>query len=219
MIKNKKIVVLLLLIISFSYDFSYSQSKNVKERAQVEQIVKNNDTLYYMRTPNALITGTRKPKITGNDARLGLAVYVTYGVAKDARKEFDAMNKGLELIGDDKKARKKYIKSVEESIIERYTPTLNRISMYQGRVLLKLIDRELGNTSYQAVKDLKGGFSAFFWQGVARIFGANLKTEMSQSREDQLIDFYAKLYDQGVLYQYLRDRTTALEPQKRGQNR
>lgn len=213
-IKNKKILLLPLLILTLLCDFSYAQSKNAKEKAQVKRIMYDNDTLYYMRTPNVLITGRRRPKVTGNDARLGLAVYVTYGVAKDARKEFETMNKGLLLIGDNKKARRQYVKAVEEGIVERYTPTLNQISMYQGKVLLKLIDRELGNTSFQAVKELKGGFSAVFWQGVARIFGANLKTQMSASREDQLINFYAQLYDQGVLYQYLKERTTALEPQK-----
>ncbi|MEG2121464.1 MAG: DUF4294 domain-containing protein, partial [Rikenellaceae bacterium] len=143
----------------------------------------------------------------------------TYGVAKDARVEFEKMNKGILLIGDNRKAKRQYIKAVEEGIVSRYTPTLNRISLYQGKVLLKLIDRELGNTSFQAVKELKGGFSAVFWQGVARIFGANLKSQMSASREDRLINFYAQLYDQGVLYQYLRDRTTAFTPQKQTRKR
>ncbi|MEG1794231.1 MAG: DUF4294 domain-containing protein [Rikenellaceae bacterium] len=218
-IKNKKLYIILILIFTIYSDLSYSQIRNVNQNDIERPIINGKDTIYYIHIPNVLIIGRRRPKVTGDDARLGLAVYVTYGVAKDARVEFEKMNKGILLIGDNRKAKRQYIKAVEEGIVSRYTPTLNRISLYQGKVLLKLIDRELGNTSFQAVKELKGGFSAVFWQGVARIFGANLKSQMSASREDRLINFYAQLYDQGVLYQYLRDRTTAFTPQKQTRKR
>jgi hypothetical protein len=69
--------------------------------------------------------------------------------------------------------------------------------MNQGRILLKLIDRETGNTSYQLVKDFRGGFQAFMWQGVARLFGNNMKAEYDPEGEDIIIERAIKLVEAG----------------------
>ena len=169
------------------------------------------DTQYTIVTPPALITGSKRPKITGNDARLGLAVYVTYGIAKQARYELETLNAELDKMGHDKATKRQYIKDLERRLIEQYTPVLNEMSMYQVKVLLKLIDRETGNSSYELVREVKGGFSAMLWQGVAKIFGANLKTKFSDSHDDKMIAFYCDLYDEGLLYDFLIKRTTAFD--------
>ncbi|MBE9488147.1 MAG: DUF4294 domain-containing protein [Bacteroidetes bacterium] len=186
-----------------SYQFAINQS-----------ISEVNDTLYYMRTPNVVIFGKKKPLITGNDARLGLAVYVTYGLAKSAREELEGLSGVIESFGDDKKAKKKYIKNLEKKILKKYSPVIKRMSVYQGRVLLKLIDMEMGNSSYYYVKEFRGGFSAFFWQGVASFFGTNLKSKLEKNHDDEMIVYYTKLYDQGILYQFLAKRTTAFKSKK-----
>ena len=71
--------------------------------------------------------------------------------------------------------------------------------MYQGMVLLKLIDRETGRTSFRLVQELRGKFAAFFWQGIARLFGANLKLEYDKEGEDALIEYLIGLYEAGEL--------------------
>jgi hypothetical protein len=72
--------------------------------------------------------------------------------------------------------KKAYIKMIEKELFRKYGPELKKLSISDGRVLIKLIDRETDYTSYELIDELKGSVSAFFWQGVARVFGNNLKT-------------------------------------------
>jgi hypothetical protein len=66
-------------------------------------------------------------------------------------------------------------------------------------LLLRLIDRETGDTSYNLIREYKGGVPAFFWQGIARIFGANLKDKYDVEEEDKMIEHIIKLIDTGAL--------------------
>lgn len=94
-------------------------------------------------------------------------------------------------------ARKAYMKTVEKELKAEFEEPLKDLSMTQGRILLKLIDRETGNTSYELVKDLRGGFQAFMWQSVARIFGSNMKSEYDPTGEDIMIERAIKLIEAG----------------------
>ncbi len=69
----------------------------------------------------------------------------------------------------------------------------------QGKILLKLIDRETEYTSYEIVREFRGGFVAGFWQGVAKIFGANLKTEYDREGDDKMLEQIVLLYEAGLL--------------------
>ena len=83
----------------------------------------------------------------------------------------------------------KFYKKFERELRAEYEGELKGLSVTQGRILIRLIDRETDNTSYELVKELRSGFTAFFWQGVARMFGNNLKTEYNpQKGEDKLIE-------------------------------
>jgi hypothetical protein len=73
------------------------------------------------------------------------------------------------------------------------------MSITDGRVLIKLIDRETGRTSYTLIKEFRGGVTAVFWQGIARIFGNNLKDEFDPYGEDLLIDEIATMIEIGYL--------------------
>jgi hypothetical protein len=86
------------------------------------------------------------------------------------------------------KARKRYIKTVEKELKEEFKDDIKSMTINQGRLLLKLIDRETGNTSYYLLEELKGSFSAFFWQTVARVFGHNLKSEYDPNGRDWMIE-------------------------------
>lgn len=129
--------------------------------------------------------------------RLVNAVRVTYPIAQDAKSRLVVMEAELDKITS-KKGQKEYVKGVEKQLKAEYTPVLKKMSMYQGVVLLKLIDRQTGDTSYELVKELRGSFSAFFWQGVARLFGANLKTEYNSS-DDAILEGIIQLYEEGLL--------------------
>lgn len=97
----------------------------------------------------------------------------------------------------DRKKRRKYVKEIEKQLMARYGKELKRLSISEGRLLIRLIDRETGSTTYKLVKELRGGFSAFFWQSVARIFGNNLKTEYEANGQDKMIEEIILMIEKG----------------------
>lgn len=97
----------------------------------------------------------------------------------------------------DEKTRKAYLKVVERQLKDEFEEPLKNLSMTQGKILLKLIDRETGNTSYTLVKDLRGDFQAFMWQSLARLFGSNMKDEYDPTGEDIMIERAIKLIEAG----------------------
>jgi IS30 family transposase len=86
------------------------------------------------------------------------------------------------------KERKEYIKKVEKDVFGKYEGDIRDMTITQGRLLIKLIDRETQNTSYTLIKDYRGKLAAAFWQGIARIFGTNLKEEYDPVGDDALIE-------------------------------
>lgn len=84
--------------------------------------------------------------------------------------------------------RKKYIKNVESELKDEFKDDLKKLTVTQGHYLLKLIDRETGDTSYELLQELKGNFSAVFWQTIARIFGHNLRSEYDPHGDDRLME-------------------------------
>lgn len=122
-------------------------------------------------------------------------VYPYAQIAKQKIGEMDAIYRDL----PNDKERKKYIKQVETELRDEFEDQLVKMTISQGRLLIKLIDREVGRTSYAVIRDLKGGFSAFFWQAIARIFGSSLKTEFDELGDDKLLNELIILYEYGQL--------------------
>jgi hypothetical protein len=125
-------------------------------------------------------------------------IKVTLPYARLAANKLEAINAELAKI-DDEKERKQYLKVAEKDLFDEFEQPLRKLTFSQGRMLIKLIDRETGDTSYNLIKDYKGGFSAFFWQSVARLFGSNLKAEYDADRDDRMIEHIIILIDNGML--------------------
>lgn len=89
---------------------------------------------------------------------------------------------------ESEKAQREYINQAEKEIMQEFEKDVRKLTVTQGIILVKLIDRETGRTSYQVIKELKGGITAFFWQGIARIFGNNLKTEYDPVNDDRIME-------------------------------
>lgn len=106
--------------------------------------------------------------------RLRNAIYVTFPYAKKAGVVMNDINARLVNVTD-KAERKKIIKSKEKELKKEFADPLMNLSVYQGKVLMKLINRETGNNCYEIVKEYKGGFVARFYQTVAFFFGSNMK--------------------------------------------
>lgn len=119
--------------------------------------------------------------------RLRNAVYVTYPYARKAAYLINDINYRLSSIND-KKERKKYIKSREKDIRKEFGDPITNLSVYQGKVLMKLINRQTGDNCYEILKEYKGGFNARMFQTVAFFFGSNLKQSYNGEQEDAQIE-------------------------------
>ena len=119
--------------------------------------------------------------------RLIFNIKKVYPYALMVRVKLNKVNEDLKNITDEKE-RKKYIRNVEKDVFGEYEDDIRDMTISQGKLLIKLIDRETQNTSYVLIRDYRGKFTAAFWQGIARIFGTNLKEEYDAYGEDALIE-------------------------------
>jgi hypothetical protein len=108
--------------------------------------------------------------------RLRNAVYVTYPYARRAGVTLNEVNEYLKNVTSDG-GRKAYIKSREKELKDQFTDPLSNLSVYQGKVLMKLINRQTGNNCYEIIKDYRGGMNARLYQTVAFFFGSSLKQD------------------------------------------
>ncbi len=117
-------------------------------------------------------------------AKLIHNVKTVYPIAVEAHRRLAAMEDFILTLPSAKEQRK-YIRKMEDDIKKEYEPVLRRMTFSQGKILIKLIDRETSRTSYAIVKELRGGFRAFFYQGIGRIFGMNLKDGYDKDGDDK----------------------------------
>lgn len=102
-----------------------------------------------------------------------------------------------------------YVKLAEAELRAEFAEELKDLTVSQGRVLIKLVDRETGHTSYELVKELRGNFQAFVWQGLARIFGNNLKDEYDPLGDEAVIESIVQRIERGELVTAARGARTA----------
>lgn len=128
--------------------------------------------------------------------RLRNAVYVTYPYARIAGGTINDINKNLTGITG-KKERKAYIKSREKDLKKEFTEPLSNLSVYQGKILMKLINRQTGNNCYEIIKEYKGGVNARVYQTIAWFVGGNLKQDwnLAKNSMDRQIENIVKEID------------------------
>lgn len=119
-----------------------------------------------------------------------------YPYAKYLGALMDEMEQHLDSLNTDQE-RKKYIKAVEKDLKSRYEDDIWNMTISQGKILLKLIDRETGRNSFAILDEMKGDFTASFWQAIARIFGTNLKTEFDPEGEDRVLNQIVIMIENG----------------------
>src|SRR4029078_214505 len=123
--------------------------------------------------------------------RLRNAIYVTFPYAKREGNVMNDINTQL-LKVNSKESRKKYIQTREKELKKEFTDPLTNLSIYQGKVLMKLINRETGNNCYEIIKEYKGGLTARFYQTVAFFFSSNLKQPYEPNGYDSDIEMILK---------------------------
>ena len=93
--------------------------------------------------------------------------------------------------------RDKYVNKVQKELFKVFEGQMRNLTVSQGALLMKLIDREVGKSSYNIIKDYKNGVAAGFWQGIAKIFGTDLKKPYDPEGEDKLTEELVKIWDAG----------------------
>tara|TARA_B100000963_G_scaffold14490_2_gene11125 strand:- start:4189 stop:4764 length:576 start_codon:yes stop_codon:yes gene_type:complete len=156
----------------------------------MEMYYKDKDTLILADIEEIEILHFRNREDERYFRRLQYKTLKVYPYAKLAAQQLDSIQTQLELIPK-KRKRKAYVKATEQWIKEDLAPELKKLSRWEGRILSKLIYRETNISTYQIVKDLKGGFYAFFWQGMAKLYDNNLKTpyQPQSVEEDKWIEY------------------------------
>lgn len=153
-------------------------------------ITPEGDTIPQSWLPTVLVSAVQTRALRNywnNWTRLRNAVYVTYPYAKTASKVIQSVNAQLANVQDEK-LRKQIIKSREKELKRDFADKVTNLSVYQGKVLMKLINRETGNNCYQLIKEYKGGLNAGIWQTVAFVFGSSLKQPYNPNGDDLEIE-------------------------------
>jgi hypothetical protein len=189
------ILFLLLLIGSLFFSMnSNAQSHGINDTIRTEAVIYNGDTIEAKTLDLVVVYGKMNEAQMSASAkynRLRNAVYVTYPFARRAAIVMNDINAKLVHIPK-KEARKKYIHSRENELRKEFTNPLTNLSVYQGKVLMKLINRETGNNCYEIIKEYKGGFNARLYQTVAFFFNSNLKQAYNAKADDSLIEKFVK---------------------------
>ncbi|MBN2276020.1 MAG: DUF4294 domain-containing protein [Bacteroidales bacterium] len=164
-------------------------------------IINNGDTALLSAIDEAYIFPERKFKNKRDLRRyrkLIRNIKRVYPYAKIAGQKFKEVDATMATLKTEKQ-QKEYINRVEAEIKSQYEDELKKLTITQGRILIKLIDRETGRTSYEVVRELQGNFKAFLWQALARLFGSNLKWVFDGQGEDKLINEIVIMIERGVL--------------------
>jgi len=129
-------------------------------------------------------------------SRLVYNIQKVYPYAKMAGQKLDELQLVMDTITGEKE-RKRFAKEAEKQLEDEFGDDLRDLTFSQGKILLKLIYRQTGNSSFELVEELRGKFTAFVWQTLASIFGYNLKTGYDPNGEDRQIEEIILLIDQG----------------------
>lgn len=198
---------LLFSLYFLSVGTSKAQSKQ-DSLSILETVIVDGDTIPIYRYTEVSIYSQRTFKSKREEKKYGrLKRYVVkvYPYAEVAGEMLRFFDDTLQTISSETK-RKKYIKKVEKALEKEFSGELKKLTIKQGIILIKLIDRETGNTSYDLIKELRGSFSAFIWQSLARLFGSNLKLEYDPIGEDRMIEEIVLLIESGQIPYQKRER-------------
>ncbi len=196
-----KVKIILCIIFISINNYTYSQVNPERKGFVAAARIIDGDTVPYFILSEIHITApmyfvSEKDRI--NFDRLVRNVKKVYPYAKLAGLKLKEYNDILAKAPNEIE-RRKIMKKAEAEIKEQFGDDLKKLTFSQGKILIKLLYRETGNTSYELVKELRGVFVAFFYQTFARLFGYNLKTSYDPTGEDKPIEIIINLIEKGLI--------------------
>lgn len=175
-----------------------SQPKN--EEQLMEFIVEGNDTIYIDHIRASKVY-SRLPKMKGREWRKYYRLVHNFSkaypyalVAKKMVMEADSTIAADKLRGV---KREKYINKVQKELFEVFEGQMRSLTVSQGALIMKLVDREVGKSSFKIIKDYKSGITAGFWQGIAKVFGSDLKKPYDPEGEDKATEELVQMWEAG----------------------
>jgi hypothetical protein len=156
-----------------------------------------NDTIYIETLPPVYIIHWKNKKDYRKYRRTVYNLKKVYPYTQIAKNKMIELDAKYKLAGSNKE-KKTIVKQLEKELFSEFETPLKNLTISQGRMLIKLIDRETGKTSYSVLKEFKGGFKAVFWQGVARLFGNNLKTQYDKLGDDKILEELVLMCENGT---------------------
>ena len=198
---------LFLLLLSFCAEFIQAQVPVSKwgpnDTLIVSAIIYNGESMPFREMEMVYVSNMSRERLAKYIQaynRLRNAVYVTYPYARTAGATLNDVNAHLKQVSS-KKEKKKYIKSREKELKDQFADPLSNLSVYQGKVLMKLINRQTGNNCYDIIKEYRGGLNARLYQTVAFFFNSSLKQDydMVHDATDRQIETIIREID-GVWY-------------------
>lgn len=195
------IVILTLFALFLSFQSVLAQDKQNRGGYLVPVCIYEGDTIPCVQLPTIYIF---KPLKFKNDKermeyyRLVRNVKKVYPIAREINRTILETYEYLQTLPNEK-ARQKHIKRVEKGLKDQYTPRMKKLSFAQGKLLIKLVDRQSNQTSFELVKAFMGPFKAGFYQTFAALFGASLKKEYDPNGEDKLTERVVILVENGQI--------------------
>ncbi|EXY48407.1 hypothetical protein M119_0069 [Bacteroides fragilis str. 3783N1-6] len=180
---------------------SLAQEKTNLGEYLVPMCVYNGDTIPAFQIPTIHIFKPlkfRNRKEQMEYYKLVRNVKKVYPIAREINRTIIETYEYLQTLPNEK-ARQRHIKRVEKGLKEQYTPRMKKLSFAQGKLLIKLIDRQSHQSSYELVKAFMGPFKAGFYQTFAALFGASLKKQYDPEGEDKLTERVILLVESGQL--------------------
>ena len=168
---------------------------------KVGKVLHDGDSIQYMEMNNVYVYPEltfKNKKQAGAYMRLVTNVKKVLPIAKEARQMLIETTELLDMLPDEK-AKEAHIKRVEEDIFRTYKPKMNKLTYSQGKLLIKLIDRECHSSSYDMIKAFMGPIRAGFWQVFAWGFGASLKKEYDPEGTDRLTERVVRMVESGQI--------------------
>ena len=169
--------------------------------AKVGKVLHEGDSIQYMEMNNVYVypeLAFKNKKQAQSYMRLVTNVKKVLPIAKEARQMLIETTELLEMLPDEK-SKEEHIKRVEDDIFRTYKPKMKKLTYSQGKLLIKLIDRECHSSSYDMIKAFMGPIRAGFWQVFAWGFGASLKKEYDPEGTDRLTERVVRMVEAGQI--------------------
>lgn len=200
-----KWIMIMLLLVAYStatlraQRIRYTNDEGV-EVLPVQIDPRTGDSIPVIRLQNTFIFNKKKFKSNKQEAnywRMVNDVRKTLPIAKEAKRLLVIAYDTCQTMSS--REQRKYFKALEIQLWDKYKPQLRKFNYRQGKLLVRLIDRECDKASYQLIKEFLGGVRAVFWQGFGKLFGVSLKSEWDPDGKDKELEDICLQIEQGML--------------------